>query len=258
MRIDDFIKEVERIAPLELQEEWDNSGIQIRASNGEIRRVLVVLEINDGVIDEAIGAGADLILTHHPLIFGSLKKVDGNEITGNHIVKLIKRGISVYSTHTPFDKCIGGNNDYLGRILGIEDIGALPGDDTCICRMGTLGRPMTCAAFAEHASLALGIEKQFFNFAGIPDEIVSKIGWCTGSGAEFLDLAVAAGCDLFLTGDVKYHTAQHARDLGMNVLDCGHFGTEYIFCENMAMLLDKIPNLDIMQSRVNLNPFAQI
>ena len=106
MRIDDFIKEVERIAPLELQEEWDNSGIQIRASNGEIRRVLVALEINDGVIDEAIGAGADLILTHHPLIFGSLKKIDGNDITGNHIVKLIKRGISVYSTHTPFDKCI--------------------------------------------------------------------------------------------------------------------------------------------------------
>ena len=187
-----------------------------------------------------------------------MKRVDGNNITGNHIVKLIKRGISVYSTHTPFDKCIGGNNDYLGRILGIEDIGALPGDNTCICRIGSLSRPMTCAAFAEHASLALGIEKQFFNFVGIPDEVVSKIGWCTGSGAEFLDLAVAAGCDLFLTGDVKYHMAQHARDLGMNVLDCGHFGTEYIFCENMAMLLDKIPNLDIMQSRVNLNPFAQI
>ena len=72
MRIDDFIREVEKIAPLELQEEWDNSGIQIRASNGEIRRVLVALEINDGVIDEAIGAGADLILTHHPLIFAGL------------------------------------------------------------------------------------------------------------------------------------------------------------------------------------------
>ena len=81
---------------------------------------------------------------------------------------------------------------------------------------------------------------------------------CTGAGAEFLDTAVAAGCDLFLTGDVKYHTAQHARDLGMNVLDCGHYGTEYIFCENMRSKLDKFYNLDIIQSRVNINPFAAI
>ena len=89
---------------------------------------------------------------------------------------------------------------------------------------------MTCAEFAEHASARyLRIEKHSFHFAGIPDELVSKIGWCTGAGAEFLDTAVAAGCDLFLTGDVKYHTAQHARDLGMNVLDCGHYGTEVYF-----------------------------
>ena len=258
MKIDTLAARIETIAPLTLQEPWDHSGWQLRLTDGEIHSVLIALEINEQVIDEAIDRGAELILTHHPLLFTPIAEIDCNTVIGNHIMKLMQHQISVYATHTPFDKCIGGNNDYLGRILGIEDIGALPGDDTCICRMGTLGRPMTCAAFAEHASLALGIEKQFFNFAGIPDEIVSKIGWCTGSGAEFLDLAVAAGCDLFLTGDVKYHTAQHARDLGMNVLDCGHFGTEYIFCENMAMLLDKIPNLDIMQSRVNLNPFAQI
>lgn len=258
MRIDDFIREVENIAPLSLQEPWDNSGIQIKTGNPEISKVLVALEINERVIDEAIGAGVDMILTHHPLIFGSMNKIDDNNITGNHIIKLIRRGISVYSSHTPFDKCIGGNNDYLGKILGIEDIGPMPGDETCICRMGTLPRPMTCIEFANHASQALRIRKEFFNFAGIPEEEISKIGWCSGAGAEYLDLAVEAGCDLFLTGDVKYHTAQHARDLGMNILDCGHFGTEYIFCENMASKLDKFYNLDIIQSRVNINPFALI
>lgn len=258
MRMDDFIREVENIAPLELQEPWDNSGIQIRAGNNEISKVLVALEINERVIDEAIGAGADMILTHHPLLFEEIKKIDSNEVAGNHIVKLIRRGISVYSSHTPFDKCIGGNNDYLGSILGIEDIGPMPGDESAICRIGNLAFPMTCAEFAEHASCVLRIEKHFFHFAGIPDELVSKIGWCTGAGAEFLDTAVAAGCDLFLTGDVKYHTAQHARDLGMNVLDCGHYGTEYIFCENMRSKLDKFYNLDIIQSRVNINPFAAI
>lgn len=258
MRIDDFIREVEKIAPPTLQEEWDNSGIQLRASGTEISKVLVALEINDRVIDEAIGCNADLILTHHPLIFGSLKRIDGNDVTGNYIVKLIKRGISVYSTHTPFDKCLGGNNDYLGVLLGIEDIGPMSGDASGICRTGRLRVPMTCAEFAEHAAEALGVDKRFFAFAGLADETVSRIGWCTGSGSEFLDIAVDAGCDLFVTGDVKYHSAQYARELGMNLLDCGHFGTEKIFCENIASKLDKFYNLDIIQSRVNLNPFVLI
>lgn len=258
MRIDDFIREVENIAPLSLQEPWDNSGLQIRAGNNEISKVLIALEINERVIDEAIGCGADMILTHHPLIFGELKRVDSNDIIGNHIVKLIRRGISVYSSHTPFDKCIGGNNDYLGRILGIEDISPMPGDESAICRVGTLPQPMTCLDFIEHASRTLKIEKNFFNFAGIPDDEILKVGWCTGAGSEYLDTAVAAGCDIFVTGDVKYHTAQHARDLGMNVLDCGHYGTEYIFCENMRAKLDKFYNLDIIQSRADINPFAAI
>lgn len=258
MRMDDLIREIERIAPLELQESWDNSGIQIRTGNNEISKVLVALEINERVIDEAIGAGADMILTHHPLIFGGIQKVDDNDIIGSHIVKLIRRGINVYSSHTPFDKCIGGNNDFLGNILGIEDIGPLPGDESCICRMGLLPRPMTCQEFAKYASETLNVDKQFFNFAGVPDETVTKVGWCTGAGAEYLDLAVAAGCDIFVTGDVKYHTAQHARDLGMNILDCGHYGTEYIFAKNIASQLNKFYNLDIICSRVNINPFAQI
>lgn len=258
MRIDDFIREVEKIAPLSLQEEWDNSGIQLRATSGEISKVLIALEINDRVIDEAIGAGADMILTHHPLIFGSLKKIDGNDVTGNYLVKLIKRGISAYSTHTPFDKCLGGNNDYLGNLLGIDDIAPMQGDETHICRVGNLKVPMTCAEFADNAARLLKIDKRHFSFSGNADETVSKVGWCTGSGAEFLDLAVDAGCDLFITGDVKYHTAQHARELGMNLLDCGHYGTEHIFCENMASKLDKFYNLDIIQSRVDLNPFVLI
>lgn len=258
MRLDDFINEIEKTAPLSLQEEWDNSGIQIRASNAEISKVLVALEINDRVIDEAIGCNADLILTHHPLFFGSLKNIDMSSVAGSYAIKLIKRGISVYSTHTPFDKCIGGNNDYFGSLLGIEDIGPMPGDRSEICRIGTLAAPMTCAELAEYISRVLRTDKRHFSFAGAADETVSKLGWCTGAGAEYLDLAVDAGCDLFITGDVKYHTAQYAREMGMNLLDCGHYGTEQIFAENIAARLDKFYNLDIIQSRVNLNPFVLI
>ena len=261
MRLDDFIKVVEKIAPLELQEDWDNSGVQVRATSGEINKVLVAMEINDSVIDEAIGAGVELILTHHPLLFFGIKKVDNNDITGNHIIKLVRRGISVYSSHTPFDKCIGGNNDYLGKLLGFEDVGPLPGDESSICRMGSLSRPMSCGALVNHASLALNLPKDFIKFAGRTDDIIEKAAWCTGAGAEYLDLAVNAGCDLYITGDVKYHEAQHARDLGMNLLDLGHFGTEYLFARNMSEILRRMPELygvDIIESRVNLNPFTEV
>ncbi len=261
MRLDDFIKVVEKIAPLELQEDWDNSGVQIRATSGEINKVLVAMEINDSVIDEAIGAGVELILTHHPLLFFGIKKVDNNDITGNHIIKLVRRGISVYSSHTPFDKCIGGNNDYLGKLLGFEDVGPLPGDESSICRMGSLMRPMSCGAFVKDASRALNLAKDFIKFAGRTDDIIEKAAWCTGAGAEYLDLAVNAGCDLYITGDVKYHEAQHARDLGMNLLDLGHFGTEYLFARNMSEILRRMPELygvDVIESRVNLNPFTEI
>ncbi len=92
--------------------------------------------------------------------------------------------------------------------------------------------------------------------------MICKIGWCSGAGADFLDAAMDAGCDLFLTGDVKYHTAQHARDIGMNLLDCGHYATEAIFCENMAArlraCLEDEDALQLLISQVNLNPFVSL
>lgn len=102
----------------------------------------------------------------------------------------------------------------------------------------------------------LRIDKRFFSFTGDLSDVIQMVGWCSGAGAEFADIAVDAGCDLFFTGDVKYHTAQHAKDIGMNLLDCGHFGTEYLFAENMCRHLDKIEKMDIIQSQVDLNPFT--
>ena len=103
MKIDDFVAELEAIAPLETQEEWDNSGWQLKLTDEDITKVMVALEINRQVIYDAVLNDTDLILTHHPLIFGGMKKVYYNDNTGNYLVELIKHGISVYSTHTPFD-----------------------------------------------------------------------------------------------------------------------------------------------------------
>jgi len=259
MKINDFIAEVEKIAPLDLQEEWDNSGWQIKLTDGEISKVMVALEVNTQVVADAIMNKADLLLVHHPLIFGKIARVGNNSITGKLIIELIKHGISVYSTHTPFDKCAGGNNDYLGKVLGLENVQLMEADFTGLCRTGMVsGEGMKASEFIEHAAKALNVDKKFFNYAGSVDDTIKKCGWCTGAGAEFLKAAKATGCDLFITGDLKYHAAQEAREVGINVLDCGHFGTEQIFCENILSLLDNLPEVDIIQCGVNLNPFTAI
>lgn len=257
---------IEERAPLQTQEDWDNSGWQIRlageAANGEIHRILVTLEISEDVVSEAVSEGVQLIVCHHPLIFGGLKKVDSNTVIGNMVCQLVQKGISVYATHTPFDKCEGGNNDYLARLLGLVEIQPIAGDESGICRMGRLETLQTAWQIAEGFSVRTGQDRRNYRLAGdtVPDKLVKFIGMCTGAGSEFMSLAAAAGCDLYVTGDVKYHEAQHARELGLTLLDMGHFGSEQIFTENMAGILREALDgqVEVLESKVCLNPFTAI
>ena len=249
---------IEKIAPLESQEDWDNSGWQIRLGNEKVSRVLTALELNQEVAEEAISEKVQLIVCHHPLIFGGIKKVDDKTVIGNIICSLIAHGISVYATHTPFDKCEGGNNDYLAQLLGLDEIQTIPGDESGICRMGTLKTPQTAGRLAADFASKTGQDCRIYRCVGDGEAAVTKVGICTGAGAEFFRMAAAAGCKLFVTGDVKYHEAQHARELGIVLLDLGHFGSEQIFAENMASLLRNAlgEHVEILESEINLNPFT--
>lgn len=260
MRLGEIAAIIEEKSPLSLQEDWDNSGFQIRLGNPEIGSILVAMEITDSVIDEAAAARVKLVVTHHPLIFGGIKKVDNNDITGNYICRLIEAGISVYSSHTPFDKCAGGNNDYLGNLLYLKDLQPLTGEGSGICREGLVDGECSVAEYISQIERWLGLDRRLFRFTGNLEDRVEKVGLCTGAGAEFLETARDAGCDLFITGDVKYHTAQQARETGMNLLDLGHYGTEYIFTENMAAWLRAHLSQDVavIESQVDLNPFLVV
>jgi len=258
MKNDDLIKIIETLCPAVTQEVWDNSGFQICFSKDYVRKVLVSIEITDSVIDEAIYHDVDLIITHHPLIFGSFKKVDDNDITGNYIIKLIKNNISVYSTHTPFDKCDGGNNDYLAKLIQLCDTEKMVTDEEGFCRVGFVDGECTVAEYIEQVSKWLKIDKAFMSFTGYLDSQVKKVGLCSGAGADFIEQAKSAGCDLFITGDLKYHQAQKAKELGINVLDIGHYGSEKIFTENMAAYLRNNTDLEIIESKSDLNPFIKL
>ena len=259
MKISRLAPILDKIAPVQMQEEWDNSGFQIIFNDVDVLKILVALEIGEKVIDEAISKDVQLIITHHPLFFHGIKSVDDNVNTGNQIIRLINNKISVYSSHTPFDKVSGGNNDFFGKLLSIEKPMILPGDSTGICRLGQLNKTMNVLEFADLVSKKLNIDKKYFSYCGPKELSVKTVAWCTGSGSDFISLAMDSGCDLFVTGDLKYHTARNARECGFAVMDCGHYATEKIFSENYAGilsdLLDKDSIVDIISSCINLNPY---
>ena len=258
MKLNELAEKIESFSPLTLQEPWDHSGFQIRLGNPYLNKILVALEITHAVIDEAIQRGVKIIVTHHPMLFSPITLVDNNNIIGNYIDRLVKADISVYSSHTPFDKCEGGNNDYLGKLLHLNHLKRIVQDQSGFCRCGYVDRDCSILEYIDQISMWLKLDRRLISFTGNLADKVKMVGLCSGAGSDFLEIAKEAGCDLFITGDVKYHTAQLACEMGMNLLDIGHFGSEKIFTENMSAKLRACmeDDIEIIESKVDLNPFV--
>lgn len=253
-------KALEEIAPLALQEPWDNSGLQLMWEERDIKRVLVALEITEDVVSEAIYGDIDLIITHHPLIFGGLKSIDCKTVTGRYIAKLAQKQIAVYSVHTPFDKADGGNNDFIAGMLALKDVKPFTKGDMPepIGRVGRLPWEMKLEQLVEHLARLMKLEPGQIRFAGKPETAVEFVGICTGAGADLMGIAQESGCDVLITGDLKYHQAQEAAESNFAVIDAGHYGTERYFTENFAEKLynETQGQIEIFQSEVNANPFS--
>lgn len=258
MKREQLIEIIEQISPGSIAESWDNCGWQVKCAGDGVKTVLVALEVTHQVIDEAIREGAELILTHHPLLFSGVRTIDEGDVIGGYLFRLIQNGISVYSCHTSFDKAAGGNNDYLGQLLELSHVRPFDRDNG-LCRKGETPFAITLAELMHRAAEAFAIDEGQFRCVGAPSEIITTVGWCTGAGSEFIKDAFEEGCDLYITGDLKYHEAQAAREMGICVLDAGHYGTEKIFTENMAGQLRRRCagwDLDVLESALDLNPFA--
>lgn len=250
----EFYTMMEEICPNDLAESWDNCGIQINTEKKDIKRVLTALEITDEIINEAISKECDMIVTHHPMTRAGIKSVDYNNFIGKYYNRLISLGISVYSCHTSFDKMDGGNNDYLANLLELEDIGRFEKDNE-FCRKGYFSSPLTPKEIMKLLEKKLGVDSRYFRFTGDANMKISKVGMCTGGGADFIPNAYDEGCDLFITGDVKYHFAQDAKSMGIAVLDAGHFGTERIFADNMAAQINSKKCIEVTSSTIDINPY---
>lgn len=233
---------LEHIAPRRLAEDWDNPGLLVGALNQDVKKIVVCLDVSDEVVEQAIREDADMIVAHHPLIFRGLKKIRTDLPLGRRLQQLLKHDIAVAAAHTNLDIAEGGVNDVLAQAIGLSKLSAFVimsqyehGAVNSMGRMGSLPAPMSVQEFAAQVRDALPTEHVRLVDAGARP--VRKVALCSGSGAEFIQKAAFMGADVYVTGDVKYHEAQQAVELGMHVIDAGHFGTEFPVVEVLCKRL---------------------
>lgn len=365
MKLNNLVKKIENKYPLNLAYNWDNVGLIVGDFDNDIKRILVTLEANESIIEEAIENNIDLIVTHHPFIFKKINKINTKDLKGRLIHKLIKNDIALYSMHTNFDIAIDGLNDYFMEIMGFKNTKILDvthsdtlykiavyvpvsheiivrealgeagagyignyshctfntqgigtfkpendanpfigtvgeiesvkevkietivpskllqktienmikshpyeevaydvyklennGDSVGLGRYVSLNDKISLQDLCEEIKLKLNMD--YIRVVGELDTKIKKIAVVTGAGSDMVSLAKSKNCDVIITGDVKYHEAQDALDMGMCIIDCGHFDTEDIFKDVMKRFLDKLEEVEVIKSEVNLNPFKII
>ena len=227
--VNDILMYLETLAPRFMKMDWDNVGLLCGSRKQEVSKILVALDPFEGVCQEAAAWGADLIVTHHPLIFKALKSITDETSIGRSIQLLCREGISAVNAHTNLDCAPGGVNDRLAAALGLTEIEVIDpmgtdenGREWGLLRKGTVFE-QSLADFLPTVKAALNCEGLRYVDGGKP---VRKVAVGGGACASELMDAFLAGADTFVTSDVKYNQFWEAKDLGMTLIDAGHFCTE--------------------------------
>ena len=241
--VKDILEFLDAKAPLDTQLDFDNAGFLCGDAAAEVTRVLVALDITDGVVAEAADFGAELIVSHHPVCFTPMKSVTTDDLTGRKFAAMLKGGISAICMHTNLDAAPGGVNDALCAALGAENLGLLAPEHDTMSRLCRFAEPMEYADFLAHVKTALGANG--LRCAG-PEKRVQLFGVCGGAGADFIPDAAARGCDAYITADVKHHQFLWAGELGIALVDAGHFSTENVVVPVLAgWLRERFPALEV-------------
>ena len=259
-KMQDIMDVMEGFAPLgmALGEKEDNVGLIIGRRDLEVAKVLLALEITDDVVREAATYGVDAIITHHPAIWEPLRQINDTTPRGRRLLTLIERHIAVYSAHTNLDACDGGINDMLFDMFGLtnKEKFSKVGEDVYMGRVGELPHDMTLAEFARVVQQKLDLPAALY--VGDGNAKVGKVGIIAGgsSNAKLLKEASEAGCDTFLTADIRYVSAVLAMDMGLNLIEATHYGSEIIFAEGLLLYLQKsLPDVEFIVSKIKGQPF---
>ena len=234
MTIKDIIQIIEKNAPCVYAEEWDNTGLLIGDENETVLGVLIALELTEAVLQEAIDGGFNLIITHHPLIFNGIKKIDYQDLTGRIIRKVIANNIAVYAAHTNLDNAPDGVNQKLAKKIGLKNTAILSPKQTVYQQenkaeqtgsgvIGTLPEPMNEKDFLLMIKQILNIP--VLRHSCFTGKMLNKIALCGGSGSFLIQSALEQKADAFITADVKYHDF-FLPNKKILLVDAGHYETE--------------------------------
>ena len=247
--VNDILIFLETLAPRSMKMDWDNVGLLCGSRNTPVTKILVALDPFEGVCKEAAAMEAELLVTHHPLIFRATKAITDDTSVGRSILTLCEHGISAINAHTNLDCAEGGVNDVLAARLGLEDIEVvLSHDGHSLLRMGDVPE-QALEDFLSDVQCNLGCAGLRYVDGGKP---VRKVAVGGGSCSDAILDALHAGCDTFVTADVRYNAFWDAHDLGINLIDAGHFATENPI---VAVLAEKIaaafPNVEVKISETH-------
>lgn len=245
MKLSKIINKIEAEFPLDTAYSWDNPGLLAGDPESEIHTVLISLDITENVVDEAINVGAELILSHHPIFFGSIKKITTDDTEGRAVLKAIRSGINLYAAHTNCDVGKNGINAELARIFQLIETEYL--EDNGLGRIGNLKQEISFYDFAEKVKVLLNTPHIRVSGKNRP---VKRIAICSGACADSIPSAISKGADVIITADMKYHEMINMTYSGINIIDAGHYPTEIIVTDIFIKILS---DLDLKLTKSN-NP----
>jgi len=259
MQCDELIEKLEQLAPTGCACDWDNVGLLAGRGDKEVKKVFIALDATDEVVEQAVQWGADLLITHHPLIFKPLSKINDKDFISRRIIKLIRNDISYYAMHTNFDAAPGCMADAAADKLGLTDVNVLEKEGVMIKetaegpremiygigKTGYLKKELTVMEIAALVKERFHLPFVTVYGATAPGEAVRFVGISPGSGGSMMKPALAAGVKVLITGDIGHHNGIDAAANQMAVIDAGHYGLEYLFLDFMEEYLKKEAGEDL-------------
>ncbi len=262
--IADMARLMEKIAPARLAEDWDNIGLQVGRMDWPVRTVWIALDPLPEVVTDACRASADLLITHHPLIFKPLKTIDFSTTIGGIIDMAARHRLGIFAAHTNLDSARGGINDVIAERIGLRDTTVLSGETEPesgqgIGRVGRLETPMRLDDFARKIKQDFSLA--WLRYTGNPEWTVRRVALCSGSGGSLMKDFFASGADVYLTGDLRYHDARDAENARRGLIDIGHFASEHLMVDVLAGQLETLLEkesaaVSVVPCRLEQEPFV--
>lgn len=258
MKVKDLVDYINTNIGLNSQEKWDNSGLQIGCDTSDITGVLLTMDITNNSVDEAIKNNTNVIISHHPFFFSSIKSIDTNSIRGKIIEKIIKNNINIYSFHTSLDLALNGVTQSIAKKLEINNVVNLVNNNIVDGRQvgyGGIGsiKETPIIEFSQLVKEELNCEYVKLYTTNC-DKRVKKVAFCGGSGADFIENAIINDVDVYITGDIKYHDVQYAFENKLSIIDAGHYYTEHVVLYELKEVLS---TLDINVQLYDVNYYKE-